>query len=85
LVARLRLQGIPPLLNICTILILLIFGGLAVSQIPQVDAQVPTPWLGFTVRLNIYAYLLCLAVLAVVLFPPRHPSTTYHSTGPLDV
>jgi hypothetical protein len=70
------------LYSIGTILMLLIFGGLAASQIPQIEAQVPTPWLGFTERINIFAYLLWLAVLALVLFPR---DIHLQRTGPLDV
>jgi hypothetical protein len=70
------------LYSIGTILMLLIFGGLAASQIPQIEAQVPTPWLGVTERINIYAYLLWLAVLALVLFPR---DMHLQRTGPLDV
>jgi hypothetical protein len=70
------------LYSIGTILMLLIFGGLAASQIPQIEAEVPTPWLGFTERINIYAYLLWLAVLALVLFPR---DIHLQRTGPLDV
>ena len=34
---------------------------------PRLAAQLPTPWLGITERLNLVAYLLWIAVLAVAL------------------
>jgi hypothetical protein len=55
------------LYSIGTILILLIFGGMAGSQISQIEQGLPTPWLGVTQRINIYAYLLWVALLAVTL------------------
>jgi hypothetical protein len=50
-----------------TILALLVFGGLAGSQMALIEQNLPTPWLGIAERVNIYAYLLWQAVLAVAL------------------
>ena len=63
-------------------MILLIFGALAASQIPEIEAQLPTPWLGFIERINIYAYLLWVAVLAVVLMAR---DMHFQRTAPLDI
>jgi hypothetical protein len=54
------------LYSILTILILLVFGALAGLDGPRVAAQLPTPWLGVTERITIYAYLLWLAMLAIM-------------------
>ncbi len=50
--------------SIGTILILLLFGILAGLDGPRVAAQLPTPWLGITERINIFTYLLWVLVLA---------------------
>lgn len=48
-----------------TIAILLIFGILTSLQAPQLEVGQPTPWMGFTERINIYATMLWFAMLAV--------------------
>lgn len=55
------------LYSIGTILILLLFGALAALDGPQIAAQLPTPWLGITERINIFAYLFWVLVLAIIL------------------
>jgi hypothetical protein len=55
------------LYTIGTILILLVFGAWAGLDISRIEAQLPTPWLGITERINIYAYLLWMIVLAIAL------------------
>ena len=55
------------LYSIATIAILLVFGAVAGSGLSRIDAQLPTPWLGIIERINIYAYLLWMAVLAIVI------------------
>lgn len=55
------------LYSIATILVLLAFGAWAGLDAPRIEAQLPTPWLGIKERVNIYAYLLWMAVLAVTL------------------
>lgn len=54
------------LYSIGTILILILFGALAGLDGPRVAAQLPTPWLGITERINIYGYMLWVLVLAVI-------------------
>jgi hypothetical protein len=51
--------------------VVLILGGAALSgmQIPRIEAGLPTPGLGLFERLNIYAMLLWVAVLALTLWP----------------
>lgn len=55
------------LYSIGTILILILFGVLAGLDGPRVAAQLPTPWLGITERVNIYTYLFWVLVLAIKL------------------
>jgi hypothetical protein len=53
--------------SIATILTLLVFGALAGRDAPRLEAGEPTPWLGVKERINIYAYLLWVAVLGLSL------------------
>lgn len=53
--------------SFATIVILIIFGVLTGFQIPQLAAGLPTPWMGFTERINIYATMLWFAVLSIAL------------------
>jgi hypothetical protein len=50
-----------------TIVILIIFGVLTALQAPQLEAGQPTPWMGLTERINIYATMLWFAVLSIAL------------------
>lgn len=52
---------------IATILVLLLFGVTAELDAPRIDANLATPYLGITERINIGAYLLWVAVLAIAL------------------
>ncbi len=62
-----------------TIAILLAFGILTALQIPQMQANQPTAWMGLEERVNIYATMLWIGVLAVGLLraeavsAPRRP------------
>ncbi len=53
--------------SIGTILTLLVFGALAGMQGPRIAANLPTPWLGITERVNVYSAMLWVLVLAAVL------------------
>ena len=55
------------LYSIGTILVLIVFGALAGFDGPQIAANLPTPWIGVTERINIFGYLLWVMVLAVAL------------------
>jgi len=55
------------LYSILTIVALLVFGALAGMQGPRIEAGLPTPWLGVMERVNIYASMLWVLVLAAVL------------------
>ncbi len=55
------------LYSIGTILVLILFGVLAGLDGPRVAAQLPTPWLGITERINIFSAMLWVLVLAIIL------------------
>jgi len=57
--------------TIASIVVLLVFGALTGLQAPRIDAGLPTPWLGVMERINIGAYLLWMAMLAVMLLRAR--------------
>lgn len=66
--------------SIATVLVMLVFGVLAGLDGPRVDANLPTPFLGVTERINVGAYLLWVAVLAVALLRThRHGRSHPHS------
>ena len=48
-----------------TILTLIVFGVLTSLQVGQMEANQPTPWMGVEERINIYATMLWVAVLAI--------------------
>jgi hypothetical protein len=53
--------------SFATIVIVIMFGVLTGLQIPRIEAGQPTPWMGFTERINIYVTMLWFAVLAIAL------------------
>ena len=48
-----------------TIVTLLVFGVLAGLQVGRMAANEPTPWMGIEERINVYAIMLWVAVLAI--------------------
>jgi hypothetical protein len=50
-----------------TILVLIICGVWSFSDAPRIEANLPTPWIGVRERINIYGYMLWMAMLAVIL------------------
>jgi uncharacterized protein DUF998 len=55
------------LYSISTILILILCGAWAFMDGPRIAANLPTPWVGVRERINIYGYMLWMAVLAIAL------------------
>lgn len=55
------------LYSIATLVILFAFGALTGVDGPRVAANLPTPWVGVWERINMSAFLLWIAVLAVAL------------------
>lgn len=53
--------------SIATIVLLVVFGVLAGLDGARLEANLPTPWMGVTERINIFAYMLWAIVLAVAL------------------
>jgi len=53
--------------SFATIVILIGFGIATSLQVPRLEAGLPTPWMGLTERVNIYATMLWFAALGVVL------------------
>jgi hypothetical protein len=41
--------------SVATILVLLVFGALTGQDAPELEANLPTPWMGVLARINIYA------------------------------
>jgi hypothetical protein len=53
------------LYSIGTLLVLVVFGALAGLDGPRLAANLPTPWMGVTERINIFSYMLWVVVLAI--------------------
>jgi hypothetical protein len=53
--------------SVATILIMIAFIALTSLDAPRIAQDLPTPWIGVWERINIAAYLLWVAVLAVAL------------------
>ena len=62
------------LYSLGTLLTVLVFAGLTFQQVTALAAHEPTPWLGIIERVNIYAWMLWVAVLAVSFWPRRDAS-----------
>ena len=64
--------------SIVTIVVLIVFGIWTSFDITAISNNEATPWMGIKERINVYAYLLWVAVLAVLLWrrgrPHPHPS-----------
>lgn len=50
-----------------TLLLLILTAALAFLDLPQIAAQLPTPWLGVRERISIYGYMIWMMVLSLVL------------------
>jgi hypothetical protein len=48
--------------------VLLAFGGLTFVEAPQLQMNLPTPWIGLWERINITVFLLWVVMLAAVLW-----------------
>ena len=57
--------------SIGTIVTLVVFGVLSGQQGGQIEANLPTPWVGLEQRINAYAFMLWMAVLATGLLRAR--------------
>lgn len=61
--------------SIATMVVMVAAGALTSLDAPGVDANLPTPWIGVWERINIGAWLLWVAVLAVMLLRRAPPAT----------
>src|SRR5688572_27646642 len=57
--------------SIATLLTCLVFGAVTGLYVPKVIANEPTPWLGLTERISVYAFMIWVAMLGVVLVRER--------------
>jgi hypothetical protein len=55
------------LYSLATILVIIVFGVWTSMLVPQMEAGLPTPWMGFLERVNILGIMQWVAVLAVSL------------------
>jgi hypothetical protein len=55
------------LYSYATIVVLIVAGALTFLYLPQIAANLPTPWMGVKERINIYGYMLWMAVLSIIL------------------
>jgi len=67
------------LYSFVTLLILIVSGAWVFLDAPRIAASLPTPWLGVRERINIYGYMLWMAVLAIALL--RVPSDRLRLEG----
>ena len=64
--------------SVGSLLVILAFGLIGFSYVPAISANLPTPWLGATERVNIYGWMLWVAVLAFVLLQAKKGPTGQH-------
>jgi len=57
-----------------TIVLILVAGGVAASQVPAIAANLPTPWMGLVERISVYGPTIWIAVLAIMLLPKTQPA-----------
>jgi pimeloyl-ACP methyl ester carboxylesterase len=67
--------------SIITIWVLLVFGALTFLEAPQLQSNLPTPWIGLWERINISVFLLWVIVLATLLLRTG-PSPQRHAMSP---
>jgi hypothetical protein len=70
------------LYSLGTILVLLVFGFLAAQDAGRVAANLPTPYNGLEERINIFGYLLWVAVLAIALQRGQGTTTSHRVEMP---
>src|SRR3954447_11052517 len=66
------------LYSIATMVILLAFGALTAPDAPNIQANLPTPWVGVWERINIGVFLLWVVVLATMLLSARDTAADAH-------
>jgi hypothetical protein len=71
------------LYSIGTLLTVLVFASLSFQQVAKLAVNEPAPWLGLIERINIYAWLLSVAVLANSHWPSRGASAAGRRERPM--
>lgn len=66
-----------------TLIIVVAMGVWTFMEVPRIEANLPTPWMGVKERISIYAYMLWMAVLALVLW--RAPASVAADKPPASV
>jgi hypothetical protein len=69
------------LYSIVTIVVLLVFGTLTSLDGPRIAANLRTPWVGVTERIDVGAYVLWVAVLATMLLRIQAPTLTFRRSN----
>ena len=64
------------LYSVATIVLLVAAGAMTSFDVPRIDANLPTPWVGVWERVNIVVWLLWVVVLAVILLRRSRGRTT---------
>lgn len=64
--------------SIATIILLIVFGGLTGMDAPDVQANLPTPWLGVWERIMLGVFLLWTVVLAIILLRKEKSAVPVH-------
>lgn len=64
--------------SIATILVLFVFAFLTYLDVPNMTANLPTPYMGVWERVNIFGYFLWLVVLAVMLLKEQKRERIFH-------
>jgi hypothetical protein len=59
------------LYSIGTIVLLILGGVISGLEVSRMGANLPTPWLGVWERINIFAYMVWIVVLAIILLRQR--------------
>jgi hypothetical membrane protein len=57
-----------------TIVVLIVFGAWAFIGAPDIEANLPTPWLGLRERINVYGFMVWMLALAVALLRRQTPA-----------
>jgi hypothetical protein len=70
------------LYSIGTLLTVVVFAGLSFLQVALLQAGQPAPWLGLIERINIYAWMLWVVVLAISLWPTRRAAVQGRGSTP---
>ena len=71
------------LYSIATMVILFACGALTVPEAPEIQANLPTPWIGVWERINIGVFLLWVVVLAITLLRGHDPEAVTGRQGTL--